>query len=41
MEVTHAGPKITAMEFFDINLRLLPTVYGEIIILYTRDNVIV
>ncbi|XP_046634688.1 uncharacterized protein LOC124313899 [Daphnia pulicaria] len=29
MEVTHAGPKITAMEFFDINLRLLPTLLGS------------
>ena len=27
MEVTHACPKITAIEFFDVNLKLLPTVY--------------
>ena len=27
MEVTHASPKIAAMEFFDVNIRLLPTVY--------------
>ena len=28
MEVTHASPKIAAMEFFDVNIRLLPTVYS-------------
>lgn len=27
MEVTHACPKITAIEFFDVNLKLLPTVF--------------
>lgn len=27
MEVTHASPKIAAMEFFDVNIRLLPTVH--------------
>ncbi|XP_057367581.1 uncharacterized protein LOC130688601 [Daphnia carinata] len=29
VEVTHASPKITAMEFFDVNLRLLPTLIGS------------
>ncbi|KZS12632.1 Uncharacterized protein APZ42_022817 [Daphnia magna] len=29
IEVTHAGPKITAMEFFDVNRRLLPTLIGS------------
>ncbi|XP_057367568.1 uncharacterized protein LOC130688593 [Daphnia carinata] len=29
MEVTHASPKITAMEFFDVNIRLLPTLIGS------------
>nr|CAH0103455.1 unnamed protein product [Daphnia galeata] len=29
IEVTHASPKITAMEFFDVNRRLLPTLIGS------------
>jgi hypothetical protein len=32
IEVTHASPKITAMEFFDVNRRLLPTVLYTITI---------
>ncbi|XP_046636850.1 uncharacterized protein LOC124315307 isoform X1 [Daphnia pulicaria] len=29
MEVSHACPKITAIEFFDVNLKLLPTLIGS------------